>query len=152
MYNYGTCIVFCFQMQTFSNVSRKPPLLYFNDDLPVYSHTSISYTLSELVDILMSESLPEEKVCKKVQPLGVNRNCTSIINLDSVSTEDMKADGLGCWKSNGTRQLYFKLNRRNGRIPTPPYDLTIARAEWHSYRDTCNSGNLITPCKETTSH
>ena len=97
-----------------SNVSRKPPLLYFNDnpELPVYSHTSIGYTLSELVDILMSESLPEEKVCK-VQPLGVNHNCTFIIDLDSVSTEDMKADDLRSWKSNGTRRSYFNLNRRN---------------------------------------
>lgn len=95
-------------------MARKPPFLYFNDDpeLPVYSHTSIGYTLSELVDILMSESLPEEKVCK-IQPLGVNRNCTFIMDLDSVSTEDMKADDLGSWKSNGTRRSYFKLNRRN---------------------------------------
>ena len=40
----------------------------------------------------------------------------------------------------------------DGQIPAPPYmyDLTIARAEQLSYRDT--SGNLITPRKATTSH
>ena len=76
----------------------------FNDDpeLPVYSQTPTGYSLSDLVDILMCEAIPEEKICK-VQPLGVNRNCTFIIDFDAVSSEDIKADDLGSWKSNGTR-------------------------------------------------
>ena len=92
------CIVFCFQMQTFFLIFVLIRVKQF--------------TLSELVDILISESLPEEKVCK-VQPLGVNHHCTFIIDLNSVSTEDMKADDQWFWKSNGTHQSYFKLNRRN---------------------------------------
>ena len=39
------------------------------------------------------------------------------------------------------------LRTADGMIPPPPYDLTIARAERHSFRDT--AGNLITPGKET---
>lgn len=75
---------------------------YEDHDLPVFLQASTGYSLSDLVDILMSNSLPEEKVCM-VQPLGVNRNCTFIIDLDLVRVEDIKADELGLWKSNGTR-------------------------------------------------
>ena len=46
----------------------------------------------------MSKSLPENKICQ-IQPLGVNCNCTFIIDLDSVSYEDLKADDVGSWKS-----------------------------------------------------
>ena len=42
------------------------------------------------------------------------------------------------------------LRTADGMIPPPPYDLTIARAERHSFRDT--AGNVITPGKETTSY
>ena len=38
----------------------------------------------------------------------------------------------------------------DGAIPAQPYDLTVARAERRSYRD--SSGNLITPSKPTTSY
>ena len=93
---------------------EEPSLSFFNDDpeLPVFSQTCVGYSLSDIVDILMRESIPEDKVCK-VQPLGVSRNCSFIIDLDSVSIEDLKADDLGSWKSNGTRRSYFKLNRKN---------------------------------------
>lgn len=94
---------------------EKPtPLLYFNDDpeLPVYSQTSTGYSISELVEILISKSTSEDKVCR-IQPLGVNCNCTFIIDLDSISCEDLKADDVGSWKSNGTHRSYFKMNERN---------------------------------------
>ena len=60
----------------------------------------------------MSKSRPEDKVCH-IQPLGVNRNCMFIVDLDSVSCVDLKADNTGSWKCNGTRPLYFRLNRKN---------------------------------------
>ena len=78
----------------------------------MYSQTPTGYTAAELVNILMSTSIPKEKVCK-LQPLGVNCNCTFIVDLDSVCTEDMKADDLGSWRSTGTRRLYFRVNKRN---------------------------------------
>ena len=86
------------------------PLLYFNDDreLPVFSETTTGYSLQQIVGILMDQSLSDDKVCR-IQPLGVNRNCTFIIDLDCVKLEDMKADDLGSWKSNGTRRSFFNL-------------------------------------------
>ena len=88
--------------------------MHFNDDpeLPIYSQRSFGYGLSEIVDILMSKSLPEDNVCK-VQPLGVNCNCSFIVDLDFVSCDDLRSDDVGSWKSNGTRRSYFKVNERN---------------------------------------
>ena len=42
------------------------------------------------------------------------------------------------------------LRATDGTIPLPPYNLTIARAERRTFRDT--SGNLVTPNKESVSH
>ena len=86
--------------------------MHFNDDpeLPIYSQTRTGYSLSKLVDILMITTIPDEKMCQ-VQPMGVNRNCSFIIDLDSICIDDLKADDLGSWKSNGTRRSYFKLNQ-----------------------------------------
>lgn len=90
------------------------PLKYFNNDpeLPVYSQTSSGYNLQELIGILMSSSVSDDKVCH-VQPLGIRRNCTFIIDLDSITVDDLKADDLGSWKSTGTRRSYFILNKKS---------------------------------------
>ena len=100
-------------MEFQSNASSSP-LFYFKNDpeLPIYSRGPSSYCLPQLIDILMSDSLTEEKVCK-VHPLGVTQNCTFIIDLDSVSIDDLRADDLGSWKSTGTRRSYFKLHEMN---------------------------------------
>lgn len=88
-----------------STKDENPALSYFNGDpeLTIYSQTSVGYGVLELVDILMSNSLSEGKVCK-IQPFKVNRNSTFVIDLDSVAVEDLKADDLGSWKLNGTRR------------------------------------------------
>ena len=88
------------------------PLFYFNEDpeLPVYSQTPSGYSLPHLVDILMSGSVSQEVVCK-VQPLGVSKNRTFLIDLDSVSIDDLRADDLGSWKSTGTRRSYFEITK-----------------------------------------
>ena len=87
-------------------------LVHFNDDpeLPIYSHTPTGYSLPKLVDILMISEIPDEKI-RQVQPMGVNRNCSFIIDLDSICLDDLKADDLGSWKSTGIRRSYFKLNQ-----------------------------------------
>ena len=61
------------------------PLLFFNDDLelPIYSQVTNGYGLHEIVNILLSESLPKEKICK-IQPLGVNCNSTLLLTLISL--------------------------------------------------------------------
>ncbi len=43
------------------------------------------------------------------------------------------------------------LRTKDGEIPSPPYNIVIARAERRRFRDP-SSGNLITPNKETVSH
>lgn len=94
-----------------SDTGRSSSPLFFDEDqeLPIFSETTTGYSVQEIVDILMDQSLAEDKVCQ-IQPLGVNRNCTFIIDLDAVSVEDMKADDMGSWKSNGTRRSFFRLN------------------------------------------
>lgn len=42
------------------------------------------------------------------------------------------------------------LRTADGQISLAPYDLTVARAERRSFRD--SAGNLITPRKETAAH
>ena len=74
-----------------------------------------------------------------MQLMGVNQNCTFIINLDFVCIENMKADDLGSWKSTGTRRAYFKLNqeekiefRRTLPSQTTGYFMMVRRYFVHS--------------------
>ena len=53
---------------------------------------------------------------KKIQPLGVNRSCTFIIDFDSVCLEDLKSDDVGSWKGNGTRRSYFTLKHNKAEF------------------------------------
>ena len=71
-----------------------------------------------------------------MQPMGVNQNCTFIINLDFVCIENMKADD---WKSTGTRRSHFKLNqeekiefRRTLPSQTTGYFMMVRRYFVHS--------------------
>ena len=94
-------------------VLEKPALKVLGDDpkLLVYSQAVVDFSLSETVDILVCESTAKDKICQ-VLPLGVNCNCTFVMDLDSVSIADMKADDLGSRCSNGTCRSYFKLLKR----------------------------------------
>ncbi len=87
---------------------------FFNDDkqLPVYSQLTSGYGLPDLVKILMNPKIDDSsKVCK-VQPLGVTKNCSFIVDIDSVNIDDLKADDNGSWKNNGTRRKYFVMNSK----------------------------------------
>lgn len=97
-----------------SLASDDSPLHYYENDpeLPIFRRTTVSYGLTQLVNILMDDSLDDQKVCK-VQPLGVVKNCTFIIDIDSVSIDDLRADDLGAWKPTGTRRSYFILDENN---------------------------------------
>ena len=57
---------------------------YMDDpDLPLYSQVDSPCNCSQLISILMSDSLTSDEVCAS-RPLGVNDNATFIINLDWV--------------------------------------------------------------------
>ena len=62
--------------------------------------------------MLMEDSLDTAKVYK-IQPLGVNCNCTFIINLDSIDIADVKTDDVGSWKGTETRHSYFTMDKHN---------------------------------------
>lgn len=61
----------------------------------------------------MDKNLDLKRVCH-VQPLGVTRNATFIIDVDDVLFSDIKADDLGTWSPNGTKSTHFFMT--NGAI------------------------------------
>lgn len=87
---------------------------YYSDDkeLPIFSSTCTGYLAEEVARVLLN---PDPiKVCH-VQPMGVNKNASFIIDIDDVHFSDLKADDLGTWKTNGTKTTYFWI-RPSGTI------------------------------------
>ena len=68
-----------------------------NPDLPLYFQVASPYNCSQLIGILMNNSLSSDKVCGS-RPLGVNDNATFVIDLDRVWFDDLKADDFGSWR------------------------------------------------------
>ena len=84
----------------FSGKNIKPS--YYNHDsaLPVYkwSYSHYHYSIEELARILVTNSMPKEKLCSK-QPTCVNHNVSFVINLDTLDDySDIRADENGVWK------------------------------------------------------
>ena len=78
-------------------------------DLPLYSQVASPYSCSQLIGILMNNSLSSDKVCGP-RPLGVNDNATFVIDLDRVRFDDLKADDLGSWFQEGLKHTIFCLD------------------------------------------
>ena len=87
-------------------------VVYYGDnpELPIFSTVSHRYPASELARILMAKNLD----LKHVQPLGVTKNATFVIDVDDVLFSDIKADDLGTWSPKGTKSTYFSMS--NGVI------------------------------------
>ena len=84
---------------------------YMDDpDLPLYSQVASPYNCSQLIGILMNNSLSGGKVCGS-RPLGVNDNATFVIDLDWVRFDDLKADDLGSWIQKGSKHTIFCLDK-----------------------------------------
>ena len=91
------------------------PLFYNNDpQLPIFSVVSNGYQATEVARILMDPKIDSSKVCR-VQPRGVTKNATFIIDVDHVNFDDLKADDLGSWITKGTKPTFFRL-LANGSI------------------------------------
>ena len=88
---------------------------YYEDDpeLPLYSTVNSGYQASELANILMAKNMDLQRVCH-IQPLGVTKTATFIVDLDNVLFSDLKADDLGSWNANGTKSTYFSMSRNGG--------------------------------------
>ena len=84
--------------------------IFYNDDaeLPVFSSVTSGYPAEQVVRILMDPELDQDKVCH-LQPMGVTKNASFIIDVDDVHFADLKADDLGSWKPNGTKATYFRI-------------------------------------------
>ena len=88
---------------------------YGNDpQLPIFSTVTTGYSASKLARILMRKDIDISKVCH-IQPLGVTKNATFIVDIDDVLFSDLKADDLGTWKNNGTKSTYFSMSA-NGDV------------------------------------
>ena len=78
---------------------------YDNDpQLPLFSSVTHGYSASELARILMNKDMDNKRVCH-IQPLGVTRNATFIVDINDVLFSDLKADDLGTWKTMEPSQL-----------------------------------------------
>ena len=88
---------------------------YENDpELPLYSRVNSGYTASKLANILMAKNIDRKRICH-IQPLGVTKTATFIVDLDDILFNDLKADDLGVWSANGAKSIYFTLSR-NGVV------------------------------------
>ena len=78
---------------------------YDNDpELPLFSTVDSGYSASVLARILMNTNIDTKRVCH-IQPLGVTKNASFIVDIDDVLFSDLRADDLGTWRNNGTNQL-----------------------------------------------
>ena len=64
---------------------------------------------SELANILMAKNIDLQRICH-IQPLGVTKTATFVVDLDDVLFSDLKADDLGTWNANGTKSRYFSMS------------------------------------------
>lgn len=64
-------------------------MTFYNDDpeLPVFSNVITGYPAEQVVRILMDPELDQDKVCH-VQPMGVTKNASFIIDVDDVHFAD----------------------------------------------------------------
>ena len=79
---------------------------YYNNDkeLPIFSTTCVGYLAEKIARILLNPDLSQ--VCH-IQPMGVTKNASFIVDLDDVEFADLKADDLGTWKLRVLKLLIF---------------------------------------------
>ena len=109
-FNYLSRLKFSYSSEEESD-NKGDVVLYYEDDpeLPLYSTVTSGYQASELANILMAENINLQQVCH-IQPLGVTKTATFIIDLDDVLFSDLKADDRGTWNANGTKSTYFSMS------------------------------------------
>ena len=65
-----------------------------------------------MMETLLSPETDDAQVCK-VQPLGITKNATFIIDVDKVPFEDLKSDDLGSWSATGSKRTHFRFTQTN---------------------------------------
>jgi hypothetical protein len=91
-----------------TSVSSGVELEYYDGDkeLPLLSTACFGYPAEEVARHVMNPV--QEKVCH-IQPLGVTKNATFLLDIDDIPFLDIKADDLGVWKTNRTKTTYFRI-------------------------------------------
>lgn len=99
---------------TEEDTSGDAVIQYYGGDtqLPIFSTTQCGYSAKKVAQCLLSPAV--DKVCC-VQPMGVTKSATFIVDIDDVVFADLKADDLGVWKANGTKTTHFRI-LPSGRI------------------------------------
>ena len=80
------------------------------------SDSPTSFLTKEVAKVLMS---PDVNTVCHVEPMGMTKNATFLIDVDDIAFTDLKADDLGTWKSTGTKSTYFSI-RPSGAIVIIP--------------------------------
>ena len=86
---------FCDSDEEDTHESSGDNVIYYEDDpqLPLFSTVTGGYSASKLARIIMNKNIDVNKVCN-IQPLGVVKNATFIVDIDHVPFSDLRADDL----------------------------------------------------------
>ena len=68
---------------------------------PVFSHTKKGLKIKQILDICLSENVPEGRVCQNV-PTEVKRSAVFVVNLEAVDEMDLTTDDCGIYGSHSS--------------------------------------------------
>ena len=84
---------------------RKIQFLHGNCNVPIFDCTSHQYSAKEIVNVLLDQSLPVEKISTS-RPTFVEDNFIFVVDLSKLDDpKDVRADDLGSWICNGKRSV-----------------------------------------------
>ena len=82
-----------------------------------WTNSKQHYTVEELGRILLTDTVPEEKICH-IQPTQVQHNVTFVVNLHLLGDpKDLRADDNGVWKRRGAPITSVSLHKRHDGTP-----------------------------------
>ena len=117
---------------------------YYNQNnlLPVYewTHSKQHYTAEELGRILLTDTVPKEKICH-VQPTQIQHNVAFVVNLHSLGDpKDLRADDNGVWERKGAPVTFISVHKsyngtsviaQRSKMGNHPHHFKISRTYYH---------------------
>lgn len=97
-----------------------PECYNHNNLLPVYewTHSKRHFTVEELGRILLTDTVPEEKICH-AQPTQIQHNVAFVVNLHSLGDpKDLRADDNGVWERKDAPITFISLHKSHTGTPT----------------------------------
>ena len=119
-----------------SGTDTKP--CYYNQDstLPVYKWTcsQYHYSIEELSQILLTNSVPKEKICSR-QPTRGSHNVAFVVDLNALDDySDIRADENGVWKRKGAPIAFVSVHTSGHDSTTKVVRHTRMKPHSHYYK------------------